>query len=545
MLPLASLVGHWMVPPAMTRRRRAGRPTGAPSIARPRRRTGWARSARCHARRARPPRCSRPLPSALESGDDRAGAVRGLRRDALGRRRRVLTVRNGAIRSGSRRAGPSANRLAGRRSPTIAPAPRARRCSTIAKDSLAGPGRRSFLELGGDASRPGAPRYRITAGKAPGMRVSLVAPARDARVGAPGGPLLGPLPPGARVDWELSPAAGWPGSRPSPRGASRCARIIDGELVWLVDGYVPAAAFPLSPRLEWRGRRIGSLRAGFVGTVAAETGMTRIFLRPGSDASATRGPRSPKEWSSRRPRSPRACSRALPYPVELFRVQSRRSSGPAGSSGRAAGAPAPNATSPARRLAWAPDTTGPAARDRVRAGHRPPGQRAARGESRGGQRRAAARRASIPPRALPSRAALESRWSRFPSFDALSDSIRDDGGRLERGPVRFDLTPDGRRCLPVTLRPPGRRRDRRGVGQRRHRSENGRRANFAEAWSNLLGASVPPVAGRRRLPGWRRPDASCCGPTRALRVGRLGRRSAGPGNRCARPSESPPNRDAR
>ena len=32
---------------------------------------------------------------------------------------------------------------------------------------------------------------------------------------------------------------------------------------------------------------------------------------------------------------------------------------------------------------------------------------------------------------------------RFPSYDALSDSIRDEGGRLERGPVRFDLEPDG------------------------------------------------------------------------------------------------------
>ena len=45
--------------------------------------------------------------------------------------------------------------------------------------------------------------------------------------------------------------------------------------------------------------------------------------------------------------------------------------------------------------------------------------------------------------ALPSRGALETRWSRFPSYAALNDSIRDEGGRLEHGPIRFDLTPSG------------------------------------------------------------------------------------------------------
>ena len=56
--------------------------------------------------------------------------------------------------------------------------------------------------------------------------------------------------------------------------------------------------------------------------------------------------------------------------------------------------------------------------------------------------------------ALPSRGTLETRWSRFPTYAALNDSIRDEGGRLDHGPIRFDLTPSG---VVATRVSPGRR----------------------------------------------------------------------------------------
>jgi hypothetical protein len=95
-----------------------------------------------------------------------------------------------------------------------------------------------------------------------------------------------------------------------------------------------------------------------------------------------------------------------------------------------------------------------------------------------------------------SRAALESRWSHFASYDALSDSITDDGGKLEAGPVRLALSASG----PVAYQSHF-ARDRRGtvllswlsVAATGDRLGAGR--NLREAWSNLLGASVPSIAG--------------------------------------------------
>jgi hypothetical protein len=98
---------------------------------------------------------------------------------------------------------------------------------------------------------------------------------------------------------------------------------------------------------------------------------------------------------------------------------------------------------------------------------------------------------------IESRSALENRWSHFATYDALGDSITEDGGRLERGPVRLDLAsggpvayqshfardPRGNITLTwVSVAAPGDRLL--GAGR-----------TMREAWSNLLGATVPSVAG--------------------------------------------------
>jgi hypothetical protein len=96
---------------------------------------------------------------------------------------------------------------------------------------------------------------------------------------------------------------------------------------------------------------------------------------------------------------------------------------------------------------------------------------------------------------LPIRAVLEERWGRFQTFDALSDSIREDGGKLLRGPVRVEIGPSGpvayqayfaRRhsggmvLVWVSVATPGRM----GAGR-----------TLKDAWSNLLGATVPAPPG--------------------------------------------------
>ncbi|MGH7499123.1 MAG: UPF0182 family protein [Gemmatimonadales bacterium] len=364
-----------------------------------------------------------------------------------------------------------------------------------ARDSLAGPSPAAFLELGDDASRPGAPRYRIHGRDGSGIQVAswprriMLAWALQA------GSLLGRLPSGARVDWEMTPAGRLGRLAPFVTWGEPVPRVIDGELMWLVDGYLSSSTFPLAPRITWHGRRISSLRAAFIGTVTAETGITRIFLRPGDNplgeawVAVSEGVAEPSSAI------PMSVLRALPYPAELLTAQSRALERPGWRLGNLNARAGADTNEAARAdITWAADTSGP---QLVIAYERSTDRRvsamlvASREEGADALRLVRLDSA----RALPSRAALESRWNRFPSFSALSDSIRDDGGRLERGPVRFDLTPAGVVASQVSFA-------RRGDGGTAvvwvsvaSDSRLGAGRSFSEAWSNLLGATVPAVAG--------------------------------------------------
>jgi hypothetical protein len=143
--------------------------------------------------------------------------------------------------------------------------------------------------------------------------------------------------------------------------------------------------------------------------------------------------------------------------------------------------------------------------------------------------------------ALPSRGALESRWARFPSYDALSDSIRDEGGRLERGPVRFDLAPDGLVAYQSHFAGPPAGRvslvwvtvaagERQGAGP-----------NLKEAWSYLLGTTVPSLPGQTqtsRLDEARRLLARADSALRAADSEAIGRAWSGLRRALGLPTES-------
>jgi uncharacterized protein len=308
--------------------------------------------------------------------------------------------------------------------------------------------------------------------------------------------LLGPLPRDARVDWALGPETRLRELVPFATWAAPVARIVDGELMWLVDGYLPAGAFPLASRVQWNGHRVAGLRGALLGTVAAQSGAVHVYLRPGSDALAAAWAAIADGVIEPSNAMPEPVWHAAPYPAELFKVQSRqleRSPRRLGVlSGRSAADPA---NLPRPDVAWADDSSGP---ELTLAYERPGARRltallVAGHDDDSDVLRLARFDSST---ALPSRSGLESRWSRFPSYDALSDSIRDDGGALERGPVRFDLgddgvvayqshyagPPNGRPALVWVTVATG---ERQGAGH-----------SMKEAWSNLLGATVPPIAGQ-------------------------------------------------
>jgi uncharacterized protein len=491
-LPLISLVGHWMVPPALGGE---GEPITDQRTLDQFDRLAYGLEALSE----RPaPRTTRARPPAVPSLWSREMAKRQVATDSTdvvsvdaaligvaGRRRPVwLAIR---ALSGGRlvvsaladdRAGPGGEPLFYR-----------------AQDSVPMPFVAPLLDAGVTAFHAQAPAYRIGGEEAPGVPLESW-PRRVLLAWALQAPeLLGPVAPSARVDWALSPVSRLKQLAPFVSWGEPVARLVDGELMWLVDGYVPAQAFPLATRADWNRRKVAGFRGAFLATVSAQNGTARIYLRPGSDPLAAAWAAIAEGVIEPATSIPDAVWHSAPYPVELFRVQARLLDGPGRKLGSLSGRTGAEAAElPRADITWTRDTTGPV----LTAAYERAGERRLSGllvatHEEGADELVLARLDSSS--ALPSRAALESRWGRFPSYDALGDSIRDEGGQLERGPVRFDLgddgvvayqshyagPPTGRRSLVWVTVASG---ERQGAGR-----------TMKEAWSNLLGASVPTIAG--------------------------------------------------
>jgi Uncharacterised protein family (UPF0182) len=490
-LSLASLVGHWMVPPAMDGKgepaapaavvdrlnRRAygleslaeARPVPAGDPAAPRAPSLWNAEIVHHLAATDSNRVLAIHPAVL--------AVRGRPRPVWIAVRAAPSGRTSVVAMADDRTGVMGQALFYSPSDTT---PRADRVE--------------YADLGLDAFRPDAPAYRFEPADGKGVQVGgwprrvMLAWALQA------GGLLRQMPARSRVDWRLSPDERLRTLAPFARWGDPVPRMINRTLIWVVDGYLAPRTFPLSARLPWRGGEVGALEAGFIATVEAATGMTRIYLRPGGNglaaawAAAARGVVEPASAI------PEAVLRSVPYPLDLFQIQAsylEQTGSQLGSLGGPAGAR--RAEPPATELVWSADTAGPV---RVAVYERA-GERRLGAVLLGGGRADGLRLVRFDSAAsLQSRAALENRWSHFATYDALSDSIADDGGKLERGPVRIDLTPGGPVAYQsnfardprggaalswVSVAAPG---DRLGAGR-----------TLGEAWSNLLGASVPSIAG--------------------------------------------------
>jgi hypothetical protein len=356
----------------------------------------------------------------------------------------------------------------------------------------------TLFELRTGSSTPDAPSYRLRQADAPGVPVGswprrlLLAWALQA------GELLGDVRPGSRIDWRLSPDERLQHLAPFADWSAPTARVIDGELVWLLDGYIASSTFPLTGRATWRSRQVGSVGAAFLGTVGAETGAARVYLQPQGDALAATWARLSNGVVEPATSIPEAVLRAAAYPTDLFRVQAKaleRSPWKLGSvSGQAQG----SAEAPSPHLGWARDSSGPLAVSTFESAAQRRLSAVLIGSRNDGQARLELVRLDSTA-TLPVRTVLENLWSNFPSYDALNDSIRQDGGKLERGPLRVGVE-DG---APIAYESYFAPRPARGMvltwvsvaasGEVRPRLGAGR--TFKEAWSNLLGATVPAPPG--------------------------------------------------
>jgi hypothetical protein len=352
-----------------------------------------------------------------------------------------------------------------------------------------------LLDLGTDALAPEAPEYRLHPGGGAGVAVGSWPRKLALAWALQAGELLGDVSPGTRIDWRLSPEDRLGRLAPFADWSAPTARVINGDLVWLLDGYLSSATFPLTPRALWRARRVGAVTASFLGTVNAETGVVRVYLQPRADPVAATWSRVSGGLVEPASAIPDAILRAGYYPVDLFKVQAGQLERPPWKVGTLSGGGGSRPAEPQTpQVAWEADTSGPLMVSTFES----PGERRLSAILIGSRDKGRTHLSLLrldSTTTLPVRDVLQNRWANFPSYDALSDSIREDGGKLEPGSPRVTLSPGG----PVAyqpyyaLRPSGgpvlvwvsvAAPDRLGAGR-----------NLREAWSNLLGATIASPPG--------------------------------------------------
>ena len=356
----------------------------------------------------------------------------------------------------------------------------------------------TLLDLPPELLQPDAPGFRLHQDDKPGVPVDGLGRRLALAWALQTGEVLGQQPRGTRIDWRLSPEERLARLAPFADWGAPTARVINGELVWLLDGYLTSSTFPLTGRVTWRNRRVGSVRAGFLGTVSAETGTTRVYLQPGADQLAETWARLSQGVVEPASDIPEPVLRAALYPEALFRIQAQElehapwKAGSLSTGGQSTTEPLPP------QVAWGADTSGPILVSTFES----PGERRMSAVLLGSRDDGRTRLHLVrldSAATLPIRGVLESRWANFPSYDALSDSIREDGGKLERGPLRVDVSsgatvayqsyfaqrPAGGVLLAwVSVAAREATRDRQGAGR-----------TLEEAWSNLLGNTVPSPPG--------------------------------------------------
>lgn len=384
--------------------------------------------------------------------------------------------------------------------------------SVVLDDQTAGDGRAiSFGNADSLRTGAGAPLLRLPPrGVWPGGRGPVIDSAPGGvRVGTglrrvalawslQSGELLSADAAGKHAYWYLDPVARLGKLAPYVTWGAPVPRLIGGEIVWLVDGFLASETFPASTRIRWHGRWVGSLRAGFIGVIRGESGATAVYLRHTADELA-------KEWQALFPgiiqpasAIPPEVLRSLSYPREILETQIRALGAPQWGLGQAIGrGEQVNIEGPPEAALWEPDTSGI---EHVVPFERSP-QRFVSAIVRarmvdGWESLTILRIDSL--LALPDPPALQTRWGRYPTFQQLKDSVERAGARLQPGAIRYWPTPEGLGAYqpyfalkdeapPVLAWMSIAIAERGGAGH-----------DLEEAWQNLLGLSAPVISAGAR-----------------------------------------------
>jgi hypothetical protein len=307
------------------------------------------------------------------------------------------------------------------------------------------------------------------------------------------GSLLRPVARDVRVSWIRTPTDRLQKLAPYAQWSNAHLRLDGGRTLWFVDGLVQARLFPLTTRAMLASNDVGTVRAGFLGVVDAESGMVRVFARPEggplADAWTSLGHGVVEPWAA----LPSGWRALAEYPREQFTVQALVLE--AASVGRLV----TSADSGRRRAVghdffWDEGSAVPVRVAPFVSGS--PAQLTLLLLGRVEDGRLHLVRVGLDPlEGKESPAALVQLWDRFPTYAQLVDSVRAGGGSLHAGAVRFGLTGAGLVATQVHYGPRG------GGGASvtwvsvAGGGRLGAGRSFPDAWSNLQGSTVPSPPG--------------------------------------------------
>ncbi|NNG16859.1 MAG: COG1615 family transporter, partial [Gemmatimonadales bacterium] len=388
-------------------------------------------------------------------------------------------------------------------------------------DTLAYPSLTTMLDLPPGALHPLARHYHVDS-----LETGFRMDSRFRRImlawGLQVGSFLRGLPPNTTLTWNLVPGTRLRRLAPFAEWDTPAPRVVDGDLVWVATGYVRSESFPLVRPEAWRGSDVRMMAGGFLGTVHSATGETHVYQRDPSDpitsawADLARGVVEPPNAI------PERIARLVPYPIELFRIQSRVLQRPRWGLGRLE-----QTRSRLPGAGFDPSVTWQRLTDEptMTAVYAEPGNRmvsAVLVASREG--RDVLRIARLDSSTgVPVPAVVQGRWERFPLYEQIRDSVLADGAEFAAGPVRYGLIPGGGGVL-ATQAYFGRR----GASGRPQlawmavgaRGRLGAGRNPVEAWTNLLGESAPEPPGSAPLTRFEEARRWMMRADSALRAGR-------------------------
>lgn len=306
----------------------------------------------------------------------------------------------------------------------------------VSEPGAVGPVRtRPWQGLGTARVRPDAPAWRPANAVPSGSVASRVvlAWARQATG------MLARQPDGG-VDWHLEPADRAKALVPMASWANVDLAAIDGQLTWIVQGFVTTAEFPLARRTTWDGESVTGVVPAFVALIDLATGGTRVFSDPAADSLGLAWARYIGPMIEPSVAIPAAARDALLYPRQWFEAQMSVLALDRWGAGMRPGRRSPDDVPDAPAVVW--DRSGPSRQAVFEDPARRTVSAIVDGQRVGGMPRLRLIRPGPQP-VPPNSRELERMWSRFLPLQQLRDSARAAGDTVYAGIVRWHAGPAG------------------------------------------------------------------------------------------------------